>query len=345
MKKLIWIVLILTLIVGVGAGYYFLVPPNCDSPNGSYPPEVQITQIMLADPLDRRSAEISGMDWYGDYLILLPQYFDFAVGRMIYAIPKADLLAYLDDPISAPLVPIRIPVEDQRLERSLRSFEGYESIAFSGNQLVLTIETSPGREMQGYVVTGEIAPDLSKVVLDVDSLQQIPLPKQIFNSADEAVLYAGDRIITLFEANGQKVNTASFAQVYDSDLNPVEWLPFRPLEYRVTDATRLDAENNFWVTNEFSVGSLDLFTRQDPLAETYGEGCTHARYFTVERLVELHYDPETGFSLTDTPPIQIQLEGNLQFRNWEAIARLDDKGFLIASDKFPDTILAFVPYP
>ena len=31
-------------------------------------------------------------------------------------------------------------------------------------------------------------------------------------------------------------------------------------------------------------------------------------------------------------------------RNWESIARLDDKGFLIATDKYPKMILGFVPF-
>jgi hypothetical protein len=32
-------------------------------------------------------------------------------------------------------------------------------------------------------------------------------------------------------------------------------------------------------------------------------------------------------------------------RNWEAIARMDDLGFLIATDEHPQTILAFVAIP
>jgi hypothetical protein len=32
-------------------------------------------------------------------------------------------------------------------------------------------------------------------------------------------------------------------------------------------------------------------------------------------------------------------------RNWEAIVRLDDLGFLIASDKYPETEIGFVPLP
>ncbi|MEJ2757211.1 MAG: hypothetical protein P8046_01905 [Anaerolineales bacterium] len=347
MRKWIWIVLILAL-VGIAAAvaavyYFFYWSPDCDS--GYYPPEVQITTIPLADPLDRRSAEVSGMDWYDDYLIILPQYFNFAVGRVLYAIPKADLLAYLDDPNGEPLEAIHISVDDEELEDSLHAFEGYESIAFSGNQVFLTIETSAKRQMQGYLAVGELAPDMSKIVLDETHLQPIDLPLQLFNSSDEAMFIADDHLITLYEANGAEVNSDPIANVYDLNRNSIGTIPFPPIEYRVTDATRLDEDNNFWVTNQFSVGSLELRPEHDALADTYGVGCTHAHYLSVERLVEMHYDPQTGISLTDTPPIQIQLDGDLQFRNWEAIVRLDDKGFLIATDKYPGTVLAFIPYP
>ncbi len=348
MQKWNWMLLVIFLLVviaGVAAGVYFLTwSPDCEIWDG--PSEVQITTIPLADPLDRRTAEISGMDWYGDYLILLPQYFNFAVGRVIYAIPKADLLGYLADPTGASLEAIRIPVDDEQLEESLRSFEGYESIAFSGDQVFLTVETSARRQMQGYLVSGEIASDMSEIVLDESSLHPIDLPLQLFNSTDEAMLVAGDQVFTFFEANGIGVNPNPVAQVFDLNRSPTGTMPFPNIEYRVTDATRLDAQNNFWVANQFSFGTLGMRPNQDSLAQTFGEGCTHAHAFsTVERLVEMHYDPQAGFSLTGTPPIQLQLDGDLKFRNWEAIARLDDLGFLIATDKYPGTVLAFVPYP
>jgi hypothetical protein len=64
----------------------------------------------------------------------------------------------------------------------------------------------------------------------------------------------------------------------------------------------------------------------------------------VERLVELQFDASTGVSLTGLPPIQLQLEP-METRNWEGLVLLDDRGFLIATDKYPGTLLAFVPYP
>jgi len=49
--------------------------------------------------------------------------------------------------------------------------------------------------------------------------------------------------------------------------------------------------------------------------------------------------------LTDSAPIQLTLLSDGTARNWEGVAKLDDRGFLLATDKFPDTILAFVQQP
>ncbi len=52
-----------------------------------------------------------------------------------------------------------------------------------------------------------------------------------------------------------------------------------------------------------------------------------------------------GISLTDTAPLQLALESDGESRNWEGIVRLDDLDFIIITDKFPKTMLAFVQYP
>ncbi|MGD9316494.1 MAG: hypothetical protein PVG56_06655, partial [Anaerolineae bacterium] len=77
------------------------------------------------------------------------------------------------------------------------------------------------------------------------------------------------------------------------------------------------------------------------------QGPTHAQAETVERLLEFEYS-ESGIDLVDRPPIQLELMdsflGGLG-RNWEGLARLDDRGFLLVTDLFPGTILGFVPAP
>ena len=51
----------------------------------------------------------------------------------------------------------------------------------------------------------------------------------------------------------------------------------------------------------------------------------------------------TGIQRTDKSPIQLEL--GLLPRNWEGIVRLDNRGFLLVTDQYPVTILAFVPSP
>ena len=50
--------------------------------------------------------------------------------------------------------------------------------------------------------------------------------------------------------------------------------------------------------------------------------------------------------LTNSPHIEIELDGEKISRNWEALARYENKGFLIATDKYPkpNTILAYIPF-
>lgn len=340
------LVISLLLMVTFGVLYLIFIPVDCYKPSEGPPVEIHVIPIEVTSPLSRRSAEISGMDWYGDTLIILPQYFDHAVGRVIYAIPKAKILEYLSNPGSSPIEPITIPVDDQNFgEEMERGFEGYESVAFIGNQIFLTIEVAARDGMVGYIISGEIEPDLSRVVLDIDGRQTIPLQQQVDNTTNETLFPTGDKLVTLFEANGAVINPDPVAQVYNSKLNLVEDLPFPTIEYRVTDATRLDADNNFWVLNIYSLGTVDLKPQVDKIGQPYRDTCLHPFYYGIERLVEMHYDPVSGISLTPTQPIFLSQNGNLFSRNWEAIVRLDDLGFLIATDKYPDTEIGFVPLP
>ena len=119
------------------------------------------------------------------------------------------------------------------------------------------------------------------------------------------------------------------------------------MEYRLTDATALDEQGRFWVINIYWDGEPVYYSDTDPIAMKYGEGPSHRRQENVERLLEMQYSPE-GITLTGRPPIQIKLSDLRIPRNWEALVRLDDDasdlhGFLIATDKFPGTLFAFIP--
>jgi hypothetical protein len=186
--------------------------------------------------------------------------------------------------------------------------------------------------------------DLSELRLDLSTLVENPPQVQIENFTDESLLVYKDTLFTFFESYGAAFNPAPSAHCFRLDLQPcaTATLPFPAIEYRITDATPPDEQGRFWAINYFFTGDTKIQPAADPLAEQYGEGPTHALYATVERLVEFQIGA-SGITLAAAPPIQLQLIDDDHARNWEAIARLDSLGFLLATDKFPATILAFVP--
>ncbi|NJN82405.1 MAG: hypothetical protein HC802_09115 [Caldilineaceae bacterium] len=190
-----------------------------------------------------------------------------------------------------------------------------------------------------YLLAGEIAPDLSSVTLATDRYAQIDSPTLIRNLSEEAIVATPRGILTFYEANGRALRPTPAAHLITPTLAESALSPFPSLEYRVTDATELDAAGRFWVINYFFPGDVHLRPEADPLANQFGKGPTHASYQHVERLVEMEIT-ESGIVFTERAPIQFAL--SLEPRNWEGVVRLDDEGFLIVTDSFPQTMLAFV---
>ena len=284
------------------------------------------------------------MAWYGDTLILLPQYpsrlSDQGDGA-VFALAREDILAFLDGEGSSVLEPVPVLLEAPDLAQQIQGFEGYEAIVFDGDRVFATIEAGRGGSTMGYLVTGTMAPDRSALRLDPSTLTEIEPQADLSNMTDETLLVAGDRLVTIYEANGPAVNAVPVAHLFDSTLAPVGTIPFPSIEYRITDATALDAALRFWAINYFWPGDTKLKPGLDLIAASFGEGPTHARFTTVERLVEFQYDAK-GISLTGAPPLQLKLIDDDRARNWEGIVRLDDRGFLLVTDKHPETILGFV---
>jgi hypothetical protein len=306
--------------------------------------ESPVTSIPLDGPVANADAEVSGLAWYGDTLIILPQYPD-RWGNNLFALPKQDIFAFLDGDLSGPLTPMAIPLTAPDLTR-IDGYEGLEAIAFIDDQVFITIEASTFTTTQGYLVAGSIVPDLSQLQLDTAVLTNIESQTGISNYSDETLLVHDDMLITIHEANGRNVNTDPIAHQFDTALAATGSISFPAIEYRVTDATAVDEQGQFWVINYLFPDSIDkLDPAADPLVSEYGIGPTHAGSTVVERLVELQIG-ETGITLVDTPPIQLELLDDGTARNWEGIARLEERnGFLLATDKFPSTILAFVAAP
>ena len=294
-------------------------------------------------------AETSGMAWYGDHLILLPQYpsaMDRHPGGALFAIPRTQIEAFLDGTVTGSIKPQPVPFTSGRIEKTIGGFEGFEAAVFHGDQVFLLIEAKQGGQMKSFLLRGDVEPDLSEIRIDTASLTDVPLDVQISNFSNEALVISDDRLLLFYEGNGALAYPEARALRYTLDLQPDGSVPLENLEYRLTDATTPDAEGRFWVTNFFYPGDIKIAPRTDPVAEQFGKGATHSKDSVVERLVELQLPAaeDGAIALSGRPPVQLLITDDLIPRNWEGIVRLEGRGFLIATDLFPRSILAFVPY-
>jgi hypothetical protein len=296
----------------------------------------------LTGPLADAKAEVSGLAWYEDNLVLLPQYPNFSdegSDGFLYTLPKAEILAYLDGTSKTELEPKPIKLIAPGLADQIPNFQGFESIGFSGSKVFLTIEAGDGTDMQGYLISGTISADLSQLELDTKKLTSIPTQAVSENHTDESILVLEDRVVTFYEVIGEAIVADPVAHVFDFDLNSLGTIPMDNIEYRLTD-TALSSGNEFWGINYFFPGDTDLLPSIDPIADVYGK--SNAGFEHVERLVKFEYSEE-GITLAKTAPISLVLTEDA--RNWEGLVMLDERGFLLATDKFPTTILGFVPLP
>jgi hypothetical protein len=299
--------------------------PGADA--STAPAEVSIQEIVLVGPLSQPSAEVSGLAWYGDTLILLPQY-PARVGNSVYGIERGridDALGGREDPIHPAPIDFVAPGLAE-----LEGFQGYEAIAFDGDTAWVTVECQVRRGMYGWLVKGAMTD--GTLILDPASRQRLDPLAPLDNMAYEAVIATSAGPVALYEANGVSSSPEGIRPGSEPLLMP-------RIPYRITDATAL-LDGRFWVVNFYWPGDTAL-SSPDPIAARFGEGPTHAASDFVERLVELQMDANT-ITYTRRPPIQLALAD--KGRNWEGIVRYGN-GFLLVTDEHPRTILAHVPGP
>jgi hypothetical protein len=107
----------------------------------------------------------------------------------------------------------------------------------------------------------------------------------------------------------------------------------------------VDDENRFWVINYFfPEEGVILRPAADRETARYGQGASHAVCEGVERLLEMRYLGDR-IVRTDTPPVSFRLRQDRLCRNWEAVVRVEGRGFLLMTDRYPETLLAFAAYP
>ena len=336
-----YLALLLILLLPLLAGCSGAFPARAAGGSGEQP----ILRLPLGDVFGRPTVEVSGLARLDDRIVLLPQYPD-RFGGYLFTLPVADIAAALRARPMPELTPGLLAFDDGGLAQLLPGFNGFEALAIAGDQVYMTIENRRGG---GWAVRGALSADRDRIQLDPASVQPLPAQAGLTNIGDEALTVAPDgRVFTFHEANGANVNPAPVAHLYAADLQPLGAVAVPRLEYRITDATGTDERGRFWALNVYQRGeAATLRPGDDELAAQHGEGASHRRNSAVERLVEMAITPG-GLRLTEQPPLQLQLLGDLSPRNWEGLVRFqvdEFDGFLLATDRFPTTILAFAALP
>jgi hypothetical protein len=300
--------------------------------------ETKYRRIPLEGLVANPKQEISGLDWYENDLVLLPE----NLGGFLFMISKDEIYASLDTNTPRPIKPRQTPFLTPEYSTLIPGFEGFESIAFNGNRFAVTLEAKEGEKMHGYITWGTIDPNTLVAKINERMPLELPLPVQVNNMTYESALIDEDNVILFYEANGKNIRDSVWQYVVSMKDYSVSKINYPHVEYRITDVTRLDDHNRFWAINYFWPGDKKrLKPALDSLSIMFGESETHQNSDAVERLVEFElFNGKIQFS--NHEPIQIELNKN-ESRNWEGIVRLDEKGFLIATDKFPGSLLGFVP--
>ncbi len=313
--------------------------------------ELPVQLLPITGPLQAPLAELSGLSWFGDQLILLPQYPERFIQPdaaesfgAVFAISKSEIRAYLSGQTTVPFNPRPIPLFAPDLKQKIGGYEGFESLVIDGKHIYLTIETHQLGGMLALLIGGEIEPDLSRITLDASHLGEISAQASIANFSDEAISLINGQLVTFYEGNGARVTPTPVAHVFDLKLNSLGVIFAPSLEYRITDATPADVNGRFWVMNYFFPGDTKIAPANDPLFQQYGIPPSHQQSKAVERLVQMQWNEKT-ITLVPRPPLYLQLMPDGTARNWEGLAQLDDLGFLVVTDSYPSTLFGFVAQP
>ena len=290
-----------------------------------------IQEIELKGIITNPKQEISGMDWYNDNLFLLPE----NLGGYLFMVKKNEIQKQLSLKKGS-IKPIKTIFNTPDYSKSIPGFDGFEAIAFYENSVYVTIEADENGEMVGYIAWGNIDPSSYEITILEKNIQKISTPIQIDNLSYESIIRHENNLLLLYEANGSSLRKDPYQLLISLNDFSSKKIKGPNIEYRITDATKVK-KNKFWAINYYWPGDKkNLKPSLDKLRENKKTNSDQ----TIERLVEFKIK-RNSISLTRKKPINLILEeGNS--RNWEAIVRFGESGFLIATDKYPRMILAYI---
>ena len=290
-----------------------------------------IQEIELRGIITNPKQEISGMDWYNDNLFLLPE----NIGGYLFMLKKNELQKQLSLKKKS-IQPIKTIFNTPDYSKFIPGFDGFEAIAFYENNVYVTIEADQNGVMVGYIAWGSIDPNSFEITFLEKNIQKINTPIQIDNLSYESIINHKNNLLLLYEANGSNLRKDPYQLLISLNDFSSKKIKGPNIEYRITDATKVK-KNKFWAINYYWPGDKkNLKPSLDKLSKNKKTNSDQ----TIERLVEFKIK-RNGISLTRKKPINLILEGGIS-RNWEAIVRFGESGFLLATDKYPRMILAYI---
>ena len=299
-----------------------------------YGKSVPIQEIELSGLITNPKQEISGMDWYKGNLFFLPE----NLGGYLFMVTKKDLQKKISLKDKEPLTPLQTKLNTPNYVKLIPGFDGLEAIAFKGNNAYISIEAENNGIMEGYIAWGTIDPKSFEININERNIQKIDTPIQVDNLSYESVIIHENNLLILYEANGANLRKNASQLLMSLNDFSSKKIKGPNIEYRITDATKIN-KNKFWAINYYWPGDKKkLKPSLDKILVNKSKKINTDQ--TVERLVEFKIN-DNEIIVSDEEPINLILEDG-KSRNWEGIVRYGESGFLIATDKYPRMILAYV---
>lgn len=295
-------------------------------------------EFTLPDEASLPSAEYSGLCWHGHELLLLPQYPHNLKPQQaaIFYYTRNQLQAAINNQTPLPS-PGRYTLYSPYNKQTTQGFEGYEAVVTQGNRIFLTLET-----------TGGITPDLllegvidtihHTITLNSKPLHKLKGQAKIRNAGYESLFIHNNRLISLFEANGQNINPNPHLLSCPLHSGQCNSINIPNIEYRITDTTQPDSAGYFWCINYFWPGDAK---RYHPHPSPHNTLCTHADG-AIEQLLHIKITHEGNLKICQKQCIPEITKG--ASTNWEGIAQWDENSMLLISDRFPSTRLVLVHF-
>ena len=278
-------------------------------------------QSYIEVPLDGlitdRKQEISGMTTYKDNLILLPEnlngyYFYIPFDKIMNTLRTGDKI-----------LPVQKTFTTRKLKERYPGLDGFEAIAFNGDDVYIMVEVRIDGKMAGLLLWGTIIPSTMEIDIPEENIMLIKPPAQIDNFSFESLTITDGQLIMIYETNGSKTIDKPFQYVVNLDDMSINKTPFPNIDFRLTDATSV-VDNKFWMINYYWTGDKETLGVPNDVG--------------IERLVEF----KLGYNGIERSSSEYITLDNLDDpHNWEGLVRFG-RGFLICTDKWPRMVLGYI---